>query len=1267
MRAWNTIMVFALVAGAFVVTATGSDRGRGRHGQLYVVPPSGSVTIDGKLDEWDLSGRIEIFVQEATRATQSARIALMHDAEALYVSGEVHDPSPMMNRHDPQVRPHRAWDADAFQLRLVVDRKTEYPVMESAFHYRGRNAQLDTRGDIVHMLLWHYTDAGSANLQMHHGMGYRSPREEWGRHGLVPYGLFQGAYRKWDDGRGYTFEYRIPWSTMGAQSPPSGGDTVAGTMQIHWSRPDGLATGGGNSWAYDVMRAPGFPFQSTGCWGRLIFTEAGNVPKELVQAGLPPTRELPLEFEYTLPGDGEATVQIMDAAGIVRRIIVAQEQRPGGLNIERWDGFDNHALVDNHGDFIQPGEYQWRGTFNPERLRAEYRFSVHSSGQPPYHTDDGKGGWGGDHGTPQDVAALDDGLLLSWSAAEHGYPIIKVDLTGRKVWGSSGRGIHANFIATDGERVFYNSGQNVEMLAVSDSRPTSLPGGATVLVPPAGGADGQNRISGIAYHDGIIYVAYGPRGLIARFDGREGSLVDTWTLDRPGRMAALADGAMAVISGERVVRVSGGAVSDWLRDHTSKPAGIAVDAAGRVYVANRGMLQNVSVFNADGTYLRGIGREGGRPAMGAYDPTGIYMPGGIAVDAAGKLWVAETTDGPKRISVWDPESGANLKEFFGAAAYFAHGHIDPATPHEIYANNVLWEIDWEKYTTRPKTTIWRRTDPNMAPAPDVSAQGGGFTMATADNGTQFGWGRSSGMFVYLRDDDLFRPIAGQVSAGDYPALAAAGKTSGSGQFFWSDANGDGRVDVDEVHVTIAVGELLQIDRHLNLWFSCGRRLAPAAVVEGRPIYDPAHIADTPLRGKFTGWRSHYGWNLLDEHGYAFSSHVVAQGESGPGFSMVSPEGQLVWRFPDMVRWRDAINLPSGAPGRLWGATQIHGVGDDFLALQTYVGVTHIFRRDGMYVGAVLGGGPSGRRDVSRKDDRYAGQPEGQGGSFVKLKIGGKDRYFLMQGGHDVKVWEILGLDTLQDLPGGTYVHTAAHLELAQDSYNKYLAVREGIQTIRIAAGGHAALENAEPVRVRIEGNEGFTARMAYDAENLYVHYEVEAEHELVNAQADPQIVFRGGNLIDIQLAADPKADPERTAPAPGDIRLLVTRQAGKPYAVLFRPRVAGFEGERIVLTSPTGKEPFDAINVVDWVEMDYTKTDLGFRASLRIPLREIGLALSPGDKLRMDLGYVFGNSQGTRARRRAYLNNSSFSANVVDDIPNESRMEPAHWGEVTFE
>ena len=62
-------MVLVLAALGMIV-ACGSlqaETGLGRHKKLYAVPVPGKVVIDGKLNDWDLSGQIEMFVMSETK------------------------------------------------------------------------------------------------------------------------------------------------------------------------------------------------------------------------------------------------------------------------------------------------------------------------------------------------------------------------------------------------------------------------------------------------------------------------------------------------------------------------------------------------------------------------------------------------------------------------------------------------------------------------------------------------------------------------------------------------------------------------------------------------------------------------------------------------------------------------------------------------------------------------------------------------------------------------------------------------------------------------------------------------------------------------------------------------------------------------------------------------------------------------------------------------------------------------------------------------
>ncbi len=79
-----------------------------------------------------------------------------------------------------------------------------------------------------------------------------------------------------------------------------------------------------------------------------------------------------------------------------------------------------------------------------------------------------------------------------------------------------------------------------------------------------------------------------------------------------------------------------------------------------------------------------------------------------------------------------------------------------------------------------------------------------------------------------------------------------------------------------------------------------------------------------------------------------------------------------------------------------------------------------------------------------------------------------------------------------------------------------------------------------------------------------MHYEVTAPSELTNSITERQLVFRGGNCIDVELQTDPAADPGRKEAGIGDMRLIITRQEGRPLCVGFKKKVAGFKGRAVV-------------------------------------------------------------------------------------------------------
>ena len=419
--------------------------------------------------------------------------------------------------------------------------------------------------------------------------------------------------------------------------------------------------------------------------------------------------------------------------------------------------------------------------------------------------------------------------------------------------------------------------------------------------------------------------------------------------------------------------------------------------------------------------------------------------------------------------------------------------------------------------------------------------------------------------------------------------------------------------------------------------------------DGRPIYD--FSKREPMHIPATGWSCPVVVDPADSSLYTV----------GNTWDRRALDGKLLWRYTGAVAWQDAVNLPPVTPGKLYGPTYILGVAGDYTGLASYFGPFHLYTRDGLFVGSVM---RDGRVGGGLGPDIVA--CENFNGQLVKPD--GMNRYFLLAGDQDGRINEILGLDTVKRLPGGTFMQSAENVKIVTAALADYQAKLAKASTLEIARG-RQGLDNAKGIRKIVDDNREFTVRAAYDAQNLYLAYDVQSPYELSNSIVDPQTIFKGGNLLDIQLAADATADPARKTPAPGDLRILVTRQNGQPVAVLFRPKVKGFTGAPIELKSPTGQESFDAIAASRCRQAGlHPQTRRLHRTGHAARSRYSAGPRKPAARVRMDLGYIFAkNANGTTAALRAYWSNNSFSANIVDDVPNESRLEPAEWGTATLE
>lgn len=126
-------------------------------------------------------------------------------------------------------------------------------------------------------------------------------------------------------------------------------------------------------------------------------------------------------------------------------------------------------------------------------------------------------------------------------------------------------------------------------------------------------------------------------------------LTDGYHYNSPSGVAAAADGSLYITedSGHRLIKLNAagqlewtvgaaGVKGDWnhANDRLNNPADVALDASGRVLVADRwnGRLQ---IFNADGSYYATLSQAGS-------DQRGFNCPGGVGVAPNGDIYVANT-------------------------------------------------------------------------------------------------------------------------------------------------------------------------------------------------------------------------------------------------------------------------------------------------------------------------------------------------------------------------------------------------------------------------------------------------------------------------------------------------------------------------------------------------------------------------------------------------------------------------------------------------
>ncbi len=436
-----------LMAGFAVATQTENN-------VLHVLPAPGPVNVDGKFDDWDLSGGLFACDDvERFRNDFSVSFYAMYDKDNVYLLARVKDQTPLNN--DQSCKGGYGFVGDCLQVRFITAYKTP-------------------EEKVSHWMCWRDRDLLNV-LSAQCGRDFKGLTiEDASKEGA------KQAFAVDPDGKGYAQEISIPWKLLTPDGQPlKAGDTMRMAIEPNYTAgPSGRLT------TKDIFRAGIVPdrvftFRAYDNWGEAVLEKEGKMQMPKIRLsderefpakvadgyivsdweGLIQKKELPgfKAISFDVPSDGYVSMNINNANGEVVRQLLNEAYYEKGRHEVKWDGlrtpsFKTPAAV------VEPGEYAWEAIVHPA-FKITFRGWAGVAGSHPWNngpTTD----WGGDHGKPDAVVTDGEYIYLGWSFAEGGRPILGCDLEGNMIW-RVGTGIDsAEHLAVDGKILYILGNQD---------------------------------------------------------------------------------------------------------------------------------------------------------------------------------------------------------------------------------------------------------------------------------------------------------------------------------------------------------------------------------------------------------------------------------------------------------------------------------------------------------------------------------------------------------------------------------------------------------------------------------------------------------------------------------------------------------------------------------------------------------------------------------------------------------------------------------------
>jgi hypothetical protein len=291
-----------------------------------------------------------------------------------------------------------------------------------------------------------------------------------------------------------------------------------------------------------------------------------------------------------------------------------------------------------------------------------------------------------------------------------------------------------------------------------------------------------------------------------------------------------------------------------------------------------------------------------------------------------------------------------------------------------------------------------------------------------------------------------------------------------------------------------------------------------------------------------------------------------------------------------------------------------------------------------------------------------------GGSITLAKDG---KLYLQAGKTAFWNIEVVGLETVKALKGGTIQVTAEDVQKAPSFKGQYQtggttgaqAMTAGKMTPTFTGDLDADFKGCQVIQYQKMEEAAARSAAAYDAQNLYLAWDVKDGTPWVNGASEIEMIYLHGDTVDFQLATDPSAPAGRNDAVAGDLRLSIGNFKGKPTAVLYR-KVSGEKHPKTFSSGVVQNYVMDSVTVVEGAKIEVKKSAKGYVVEAAIPLAVLGLKPADGLKLKGDFGVTHGDPAGTRTRLRSYWSNQHTG--IVDDAVFELMMEPKNWGTIQF-